>query len=115
LLDRLYDAFSAYTRGDYETSMRLFRPLAEEGDTDAQANLGFMYQNGQGIPQDDKQAVAWYRKAADQGSAYGQTNLGFMYESGRGARRRFRPASRPAPFIVREREPVTRSTIAAKN
>jgi uncharacterized protein len=78
------DALSAYSRGDYETAMRLFRPLAEQGNADAQANLGFMYQNGQGVPQDDKRAIAWYRKAADQGNDYGQTNLGFMYESGRG-------------------------------
>ena len=78
------DALSAYSRGDYETAMRLFRPLAEQGNADAQANLGFMYQNGQGVPQDDKRAIAWYRKAADQGNDYGQTTLGFMYESGRG-------------------------------
>ena len=61
--------------------MRLFRPLAEEGNADAQANLGFMYQYGQGVLQDFKQAIAWYRKAADEGNDYGQTNLGFMYES----------------------------------
>ena len=33
-----------------------------------QHNLGWMYDNGQGVPQDNQQAVAWFRKAADQGA-----------------------------------------------
>ncbi len=43
-----------------------------------------MYENGQGVPQDDKQAVAWYRKAADQGVIDAQFNLGIMYVYGNG-------------------------------
>ncbi len=36
-----------------------------------------MYDNGEGIPEDDAEAVKWYRKAADQGLANAQTILGF--------------------------------------
>jgi TPR repeat protein len=43
-----------------------------------------MYDNGQGVPQDHAQALAWYLKAADQGDAGAQTNLGVMYGYGRG-------------------------------
>ena len=43
-----------------------------------------MYRNGEGVPQDDGEAVTWYRKAAEQGNADAQTNLGFMYATGRG-------------------------------
>jgi TPR repeat protein len=86
------DAWSAYGRSDYATAMRLFRRLADQGNADAQANLGFMYQNGQGVQQDDKQAVVWYRKAADQGNARAQTNLGFMYEGGRGVPKDYKQA-----------------------
>ncbi len=39
-----------------------------------------MYENGEGVAKDDKQAVYWYRKAADQGYASAQYNLGLMYE-----------------------------------
>ena len=53
--------------------------LADQGDAFAQYDLGVMYANGQGVPQDYAQAVAWYRKAADQGNAAAQTNLGVMY------------------------------------
>ena len=43
-----------------------------------------MYDNGEGVPQDDAKAVKWYRKAAEQGNADAQFFLGFMYDAGRG-------------------------------
>jgi TPR repeat protein len=48
------------------------------------AQLGCMYYEGRGVPQDYKQAMFWYRKAADQGDAGAQNNLGLMYNKGRG-------------------------------
>ena len=55
------------------------KALAEKGDAIAQANLGWMYEKGQGVEQDFKEAVKWYRKAAEQGDAGAQNNLGVMY------------------------------------
>jgi TPR repeat protein len=49
-----------------------------------QVNLGQMYANGQGVPQSDAEAVAWYHKAAEQGQAAGQAYLGYMYQRGKG-------------------------------
>ncbi len=43
-----------------------------------------MYENGQGVVQDDKQAIKWARLAAEQGHAKAQTNLGWMYYKGKG-------------------------------
>jgi len=43
--------------------------LAEQGIASAQSNLGVMYNNGQGVPQDDKAALKWYSLAAEQGRA----------------------------------------------
>ena len=62
------DGFAAADSGDYATAMRMWRPLADQGVADAQFNLGFMYANGEGVPQDDAEAVKWYRKAAEQGN-----------------------------------------------
>ena len=52
------------------------RVRAEAGDAGAQNDLGFMYDTGEGVPQDDAEAARWYRLAADQGHAGAQYNLG---------------------------------------
>jgi TPR repeat protein len=46
--------------------------------------LGFLYEKGQGVPQDYAKAAAWYEKAAEQGYAGAQCNLSSLYENGRG-------------------------------
>jgi len=76
------DAVMAYGRGDYATAMQLFRPLAEQGNAIAQFNLGVMYHDGKGVPQDYTEAMKWYRLAADQGGAGAQYNLALMYKDG---------------------------------
>jgi uncharacterized protein len=62
---------------------------AEQGDASPQYNLGVMYANGQGVPQNDKTAVRWYRRAAEQGNTKAQTNLGVMYALGTGVIQEF--------------------------
>ena len=55
---------------DYqEEAVKLIHLAADQGDANAQFNLGVMYDQGQGVPQDYQQAVKWYRLAADQGHA----------------------------------------------
>jgi len=80
-----FDAgWRAYERGDYATALREWLPLAQQGDADAQRNLGLMYEKGEGVPQDYAQAVQWYRWAAEQGHANAQFFLGRMYNKGEG-------------------------------
>ena len=43
-----------------------------------------MYGNGEGVPEDDVEAVRWYRLAAEQGHASAELNLGLSYEYGTG-------------------------------
>ena len=57
---------------------------AAQGYAIAQNNLGVMYDNGEGVPQDAAEALKWYRKAAEQGYAKAQYNLGAMYYIGDG-------------------------------
>jgi hypothetical protein len=63
------DGSAAHEKGDYATALRLWRPLAQQGHILAQYNLGLMYVNGQGVPQDYAAAVNWWRKAVEQGYA----------------------------------------------
>jgi TPR repeat protein len=82
--DDFQDGVYAYQRKDYKEAIRLWKPLAEQGDADAQYNLGLMYDHGQGVPQDYKEGVRLYRLSAEQGNTKGQYNLGFMYAKGTG-------------------------------
>jgi TPR repeat protein len=75
----------------FKEAVKRYQKAADQGDAEAQMNLGGMYENGQGVEQDDKEAFKWYQKAfkwyqkaADQGDAEAQMNLGLMYENGEG-------------------------------
>ena len=67
-----------------DMELESLRQRAEQGDADAQYNLGFVYDTGLGVPQDYTEAAAWYRLAADQGHTDAQHNLGVMYSTRRG-------------------------------
>ena len=53
-----------------------------------------MYDNGQGVTQDYKEAFRWYRAAAEQGHAGSQLNLGYMYDNGQGTPQDYKEAVR---------------------
>ncbi len=75
---------AAYRQGDYATALREWQPVAEQGDANAQYNMGLLCALGQGVPQDFKRAAEWYEKAARQGVAAAQYNLGVIYANGQG-------------------------------
>jgi len=89
----LEDGAAAFQRGDYATAMSFCRPLADQGNADAQALIGVMYEAGEGVPQDYPQAAMLFRKAADQGLAPAQYFLGEMYENGQGVPQDFGKAA----------------------
>ena len=66
--------------------------LAEQGNAQAQFELGTMYSEGQGIPRSYAEAVKWYQLAAYQGHSGAQNNLGMMYADGKGVRRNYTEA-----------------------
>jgi hypothetical protein len=67
-----------------QKSLQALQKLAEAGDTDAQWQMGVRYHDGQGVPQDDAQAVRWFQLAADRGNVAAQGALGAYYWRGRG-------------------------------
>ena len=73
---------AAFERGNFAIAVRLFRPLAEQGNADAQTKLGFMYSEGQGVPRDYAEAVRWFREAARQRDVDARKNFGVMYSKG---------------------------------
>ena len=81
--DDYRDGLDAYQKQDYKEAVRLFRLSAEQGNAEAQYNLGNMIFAGYGVPQDYKEAVKWYRLSAEQGLAQAQYTLGVMYAEGK--------------------------------
>jgi TPR repeat protein len=74
----------AYTRGDFYTAEKEWRPLAAAGDADAARNLGRLYHLGHGVTQDFKMARYWYEIAARKCNATAQNNLGLLLQDGLG-------------------------------
>jgi TPR repeat protein len=82
--DGLGRATNAYSRGDYVRAVTALSPLAQRGNARAQALLGFMYENGFGVPQAYDAAADLYQRAAVQGDPFAQSRLGLIYDKGHG-------------------------------
>ena len=78
------DGVAAHKKKDFVTALKKFKSAAAQGNSDAQFNLGVMYDIGQGVTQDYAEAVRWWKLAAAQGDATAQYNLGLMYGEGKG-------------------------------
>src|SRR5687767_5944882 len=80
----LAQAVAAYKAGRDDQAARLLRPLAEQGDPEAQTYLGILYREGRGVPIDHVEAVNWFYKAAERKHPLAQYNLGIVWGSGNG-------------------------------
>lgn len=68
------------------------RKLADQGDAEAQWQLGVLYHDGDSVPKDDVKAVEWFQRAAEQGYVRAESTLGAYYWAGRGVPRDFSKA-----------------------
>ncbi len=84
---------TAFQAGDFAAAFKIWMPLAEQDDAEAQRNIGVMYQQGLGVPQSNVEAVKWYRRAAESGHERAQQNIGVMYEQGAGVPQDFSEAA----------------------
>ncbi len=67
---------------EYGEAHDAFVFAAEKGLASAQCELGYMYAEGLGVPQDHEKSEHWYRMAANQGDGSALVSLGFMYYDG---------------------------------
>jgi TPR repeat protein len=72
----------AYLDKDYERAYEILKPLADQGNSDAQVTLGLMYDYGHGVERDPARAIEWYTRAAEQGIPLIQHDLGVKYFQG---------------------------------
>lgn len=71
----------AYLMKDYAKAMQEYK---NDDDPKAMYMVGYMYDHGEGAPQDIKEAAQWYLKAAEKGNAKAQYRLGLLYATGSG-------------------------------
>lgn len=76
--------YVSFDRADYATALKIWLPIAQSGDPEAQTYVGEIFEKGLGIVPDYQAAATWYRKAAEQGFSRAQINLGNLYEKGLG-------------------------------
>ena len=67
----------------YSEAVRLYQLAADQGNVDAQSNLGYLYYDGRGVEQSYAEAARFFKLAADQGDANAQYGLE-LYETGPG-------------------------------
>lgn len=77
-------AWTAYNIGKYQETIRLIKPLADNGNPRAQVMLGRCYENGLGVQQDMAVAAQWFQLAAEQNDPEAQLLLAYCYEVGAG-------------------------------
>jgi len=81
----LTDGLIRYAARDYAGALEILLPLAQQGNADAQLQLGRMYAQGEGLAaSDDHEAAGWFSRAAEQGKVEAQFALGMMYANGMG-------------------------------
>lgn len=83
-LAAIYTAGRGSVKQNYEKAAFWFGKAARQGISNAQYNLGVLYQQGLGVPRDMKEAIKWYRSAADLGHPEARYNLGIAYIEGVG-------------------------------
>jgi caspase domain-containing protein/Sel1 repeat-containing protein len=76
--------YVVYDRANYSTALRVWQPMAESGDAQAQVYVGEIYEKGMGVPPDYAAAAVWYEKAAKQGFPQGLNHAAYLYEQGLG-------------------------------
>ncbi len=81
------DGLAAYDAGDYASSLAVWLPLAEAGNSEAQLAVAGLYLNGLGVARRPEEAARWYGHAAAAGDPVARLNLGDLYARGLGVPR----------------------------
>ena len=77
-------AFSDIDNAKMSLGIEALTLSARSGDAASQYQLGRLYDEGDGIDENNEKAVEWYRKSAEQGYAKAQGYLSEMYFIGEG-------------------------------
>lgn len=82
-----YQGYAEFKMGHYLAAEAIWQVLAEQGNTEANFNLGILFEDGLGVEQNLSQALQYYQRAAIAGSSKAQYRLGVIYSAGETAER----------------------------
>lgn len=82
-MSNLNAGLTAFNTEDYANAFELLKPLAEQGNAEAQCIIGNMYDLGLGLEKNILEAVEWYKKSSEQGYGVASNNLGTIFKLGR--------------------------------
>lgn len=77
--EKINDALNCINQGDYAKAYEQLQPFLKEENATAQYLMGFMYNNGHGVPKDLKKAEELYLTSGKQGVGLSYFYLGAMY------------------------------------
>lgn len=80
---------AAFEHGDFPTALKLLTPLAQQGDVEAEIDVGAMYLAGNGVAKDHLQAGKWFLAAARTGNIGGEVDIGGLFASGDGIQKNY--------------------------
>jgi TPR repeat protein len=72
----------AYQSENFSEAFKWYDLSAQKGNCDAMFELGSLYYDGLGVPQDDTKAYDWYKRAAEMGQTYAMLTIGYWYANG---------------------------------
>lgn len=84
----------AYLNKNYALALEILKPLAEQGDSQAQITMGLMYDYGHGVEKSPSESIKWYRMAAEQGVPLVQHDIGVKYFQGQGVEQNYLEAAK---------------------
>ena len=81
-MSNLTSGLAAFEAKNYLDAFKLLKPIADQGDAEAQCIVANMYHLGLGLERDVLEAVKWYKKSADQGYGVASNNLAEIFAFG---------------------------------
>ena len=80
----LEDGHTAFDNKQYKKAYDIWIKPAQQGDPEAQYNIGLLYMKGLGVEHNDREALKWFTYAGEQGLADAQYNAVVMFYTGKG-------------------------------
>lgn len=82
--DNVQEGNRLYNAGKFQEAISYYMKPDAQKNPEAMNLIGYMYNSGRGVKENQEEAFKWYKRAAEAGLSISQFNLGLMYQHGRG-------------------------------